>query len=66
MFGFISTAKSSDIVLLDNELEDAKWFSRNEIAQALNGSNPNLTLPPTYAIAHTLISAWLDSTTSKI
>jgi NADH pyrophosphatase NudC (nudix superfamily) len=37
---------------------DAKWFSKEEIISALAEKNPNLRLPPSYAIAHSLIKSW--------
>ncbi|XP_049915236.1 nucleoside diphosphate-linked moiety X motif 13 isoform X1 [Epinephelus moara] len=50
-----------------SELEDARWFSLEEITAALQvktpprrGDAPVLWLPPKHAIAHRLITEWTD------
>lgn len=58
MLGFHARAAGSrKIELLDGELEDARWFSRDEVGQALTGSGP-LRLPPRISIARRLIEDW--------
>lgn len=49
------------------ELEDARWFSLEEISTALQvktpprrGEPPVLWLPPKHAIANRLIIEWMD------
>ena len=42
----------------DGELEDARWFSREELEEAAAGRG-DMRLPPPIAIARTLIDAWL-------
>jgi NAD+ diphosphatase len=54
MLGFIAHAATTDIRLTDQELEDARWFSRDDIA------NGTVILPPPQAIAHRLIEHWYD------
>lgn len=50
-----------DRVTLDtNELEDAIWTSRAEARAALAGDAAPFLAPPPIAIAHTLLSAWVD------
>lgn len=61
MMGCIATAHSSEIVLNDGELVDAKWFKKDEIRLALDGNSDLLSLPPSTAIAHQLIKSWLES-----
>jgi NAD+ diphosphatase len=58
MIGCRTRAQTTDIDLIDQELEDAKWFTRQEVMDALQ-SKGSLKLPPSYAIAHTLIQQWL-------
>lgn len=44
------------------ELEDCRWFLRDEVRSMLARSHPGgLTTPPPFAIAHHLIRAWADS-----
>lgn len=58
MLGFHASASGSlKIELLDGELEDARWFSRRDVAQALNRTGP-LRLPPGISIARRLIEDW--------
>ncbi|XP_053197624.1 nucleoside diphosphate-linked moiety X motif 13 isoform X1 [Scomber japonicus] len=50
-----------------SELEDARWFSRQEVMSALQvkprrGDPPALWLPPKHAIAHRLITEWTQLT----
>lgn len=54
MLGFRSEALSTDIRLDDEELEDARWFSRAEIA----AGTPLLPFPQ--SIAFRLIEEWYD------
>lgn len=45
----------------EDELEDARWFTREEVVQMLTGKHAiNLFCPPEQAIAHILIRAWVN------
>jgi NAD+ diphosphatase len=45
-----------------NELEDCRWFGRDEVRLMLTREHAdNLVTPPKGAIAHHLIRAWVDS-----
>ena len=54
MLGFRATAGSTDIALIDGELEQACWFDR-----AALGSGKVL-LPPPLSISYRLIESWFD------
>jgi NAD+ diphosphatase len=57
-------ALSEEIAIDRSELEDARWFEREEVALMLHGRHPHgLTTPPPVAIAHHLIRAWLEGKT---
>ena len=44
------------------ELEDCRWFGRDEVRRMLERTHPEgLTTPPQGAIAHTLIRAWVEN-----
>jgi NAD+ diphosphatase len=59
MIGCIAEALNDDIVLDMTELEEGRWFSRQEALQMLEGTHPdNLFCPPHMAIANTLLKAW--------
>ncbi|BCP56190.1 NADH pyrophosphatase [Kaistia sp. 32K] len=62
MIGCIAEAISTDIVPDTEELEDCRWFSREETRAMLDGEHPDgLSTPPRMAIAHTLIRAWVEA-----
>ncbi len=54
MLGFTALAKEEEIILGKNELEDAGWFTREDIK-----SSPQI-LPHKVSIAHKLIMEWLN------
>ncbi|HEY1310273.1 MAG TPA: NAD(+) diphosphatase [Pseudolabrys sp.] len=61
MIGCHAEALTRDIVVDREELEDARWFSRSEIAAMLMRKHPEgLTTPPPVAIAHHIIRAWVE------
>ena len=58
MLGFQALAGSEAIVLGDGELEDARWFSREEIVRGLDEGW--LRLPSQVSISYRLIEEWFD------
>ena len=58
MLGFTATAKGNDIKIDNNELEDARWFSRKEIKDYLKKGS--LRMPSKAAIAYHLIEEWFN------
>ena len=61
MIGCHAQALASDITVDRSELEDARWFSREEAAAMLRREHPGgLTTPPPFAIAHHIIRAWVE------
>jgi NAD+ diphosphatase len=61
MIGCHTKALTREITVDRNELEDARWFARDEAAAMLLGRHPDgLTTPPPVAIAHHLIRAWIE------
>lgn len=59
MLGCLAEGLSDEIAVDPEELEDARWFSRIELTEALAGRADVLTVPGSLAIAHHLIRAWL-------
>jgi NAD+ diphosphatase len=59
MLGFVAEATSSDIVLNDGELEDARWFTRKE----LRSGCPKL--PFSISIARRLVDFWIEQENSE-
>ncbi len=55
MVGFMAEAATGAIACADAELEDARWFSREQIARG------EALLPPRTSISHRLIATWFDA-----
>jgi NAD+ diphosphatase len=61
MIGCHARATSSNITVDREELEDARWFTRDEVAQMFIGKHPEgIGIPPPIAIAHHIIRAWVE------
>ncbi|HRP88189.1 MAG TPA: NAD(+) diphosphatase [Gammaproteobacteria bacterium] len=54
MLGFHARPAGGEIALRDGELEDARWFDRDDIAAQ------RVLLPPRVSIAYRLIEEWFD------
>ncbi|ATU92850.1 NAD(+) diphosphatase [Phyllobacterium zundukense] len=62
MIGCHAEALSDDFTLDRAELEDGRWFSREEVATMLDRTHADgLMTPPPGAIAAHLIRSWVDS-----
>jgi NAD+ diphosphatase len=55
MLGFVAEAISDDINLNDGELEDARWFTREQLRSEDTG------LPFRISIARRLVDHWINS-----
>jgi NAD+ diphosphatase len=62
MIGCYGEALDEDINADLEELEDCRWFSREEVLTMLNKTHPTHFVPPTGAIAYHLIRDWAEST----
>jgi len=61
MIGCHAIAKTTEINIDPNEIQEARWFSRNEILLMLDDSHPEgLWVPGKQAIARSLIQAFAD------
>ncbi|HUD85666.1 MAG TPA: NAD(+) diphosphatase [Xanthobacteraceae bacterium] len=61
MIGCHAEARSDKIVIDRSEIEDARWFERQELALMLDRRHPDgLTTPPPVAIAHHLIRSFVE------
>ena len=62
MIGCMAEAKTTDITVDRDELEDARWFTRGELAKAIHepAKSPDLFVPPPMAIGHHLIQDWME------
>jgi NAD+ diphosphatase len=61
MIGCLCEALDEDLTIDRQELEDARWFHRTEVAQILAGTHEGgVRSPPPIAIAHWLERAFVD------
>jgi NAD+ diphosphatase len=61
MIGCHAQATSTKITVDRSELEDARWFTRDEVALMFRGEHPEgISIPPPIAIAHHIIRAWVE------
>lgn len=57
MVGFIATASSSKITLHDGELEEARWFTPQQIVDGL--ADGSFLASPALSVSYQLLSYWL-------
>ena len=62
MIGCIAHASSLELVIDKTEIEDARWFTRAEVAEALakGAKSASFVPPPKQAIAHDMLQWWLE------
>jgi NAD+ diphosphatase len=62
MIGCIGHADSLELAIDTSEIEDARWFARAEVAEALakGRESESFLPPPPQAIAHDLLRWWLE------
>jgi NAD+ diphosphatase len=58
MLGFEARSDGGEPVPRDGELEDVRWFSRDEIGAALSGRSSALVMTPGISISYFLIERW--------
>lgn len=59
MLGFMATAATTVFNLIDNELEEARWLTRAQMADEVRAGT--LKLPPGLSISRRLIESWFDA-----
>ncbi len=60
MFGCAGEALTKDLVIDPEEIEDAMWVTREDMADAFAGAHPKILPARKGAIAHFLLEAWLS------
>jgi NAD+ diphosphatase len=58
MVGFTARAESGDITIDPDELEDARWFTRDELRAGV--ADGTLSLPSDLSISYRLVVEWLE------
>jgi NAD+ diphosphatase len=59
MLGFRAAAENTDIQVDADEIAEANWYSRDELAAAIAAGT--IRLPPPVSIAHRIIETWYGS-----
>ncbi|KFV69889.1 Peroxisomal NADH pyrophosphatase NUDT12 [Dryobates pubescens] len=60
MIGCLAVAVSTEIEVDKNEIEDARWFTREQVVEVLiKGNQHSFFVPASQAIAHQLIKHWI-------
>ncbi len=66
MLACIAQVQDAKLSIAKEEIEDAAWFSRDEVRAALNGdAQARFLPPPAYAVAHSLLHHWAWPTEPK-
>lgn len=61
MMGFFATAKSRDLKLQVQEIEEAQWIERTQIIDIMKGDKSlGVFLPPKFTIARQLLERWVQ------
>lgn len=60
MIGLIAEVSDNQARPDQTELESVAWLTRTEARAVLAGEHPTIQAPPPFAIAHSLIRAWVD------
>ncbi|CAN5269022.1 NAD(+) diphosphatase [soil metagenome] len=60
MIGLICEVDQGEAVADPGELEEVRWFTRDDVRTMLKGELPGVFCPPPMAIAHQLIKAWAE------
>ena len=60
MIGLIARVDGDDARPDQTELEAVAWLTRDEARACLKGHHPTIVAPPKFAIARTLLQAWVD------
>ena len=67
MIGCHAQALTTELKVDRSELEDARWFDRDEVAAMMQRRHPDgLTATHPFAIAHHIIRAWLEADRSLV
>ncbi|MCQ8183860.1 NAD(+) diphosphatase [Parvularcula maris] len=58
MMGFLAEVEGKELTIDPTEIEEARWFTREEVAAILDGRH-EIMAPPPMAIAHHLMKDWV-------
>lgn len=60
MVGIIIEADTTEVSVAQDELEAARWITREEARQVIAGTHPDIYAPPATAVAHHILKTWAE------
>ncbi|MCJ9428357.1 NAD(+) diphosphatase [Kordiimonas marina] len=60
MIGAEAWVEEGEISLQESEIADAVWITKDDVRASMRGEHPYRLVPPSFAIAHSLVKTWLD------
>ncbi len=60
MIGCVAEALTDEIAFDGEELEDARWFSKDDVRRMLDGTHESFAAPAPIAIANLLVRHWVN------
>lgn len=60
MIGILCEVENDETKVDEFELDEARWFTREDIGKMIAGKHENAWMPPPMAIAHHIIKAWYE------
>jgi NAD+ diphosphatase len=60
MVGIILEAETMTVSVEQDELEAARWITREEARQVIAGTHPDIYAPPPMAVAHHILKTWAE------
>jgi NAD+ diphosphatase len=60
MIGCAGEAETDEITFDTAELEDARWFTRDDVRRMLDGTHEEYAAPSPIAIANHLLRLWMS------
>jgi NAD+ diphosphatase len=61
MMAVTAEAKNTDVTVDPKELDDARWFTREEVRDVMAGTGKAFMQPPQTTIAHQMLRYWLGT-----
>ncbi|MEP1143103.1 MAG: NAD(+) diphosphatase [Henriciella sp.] len=60
MVGIIVEAETTEVSVEQDELEAARWITKEEARQVIAGTHPDIFCPPPMAVAHHILKTWAE------
>ena len=61
MIGMVCEADNEDLNINTDEIEEAKWFTKDQVKAVYDNSGDHFLKLPKFTIAHHLLRNWIES-----